>query len=157
MNKIKIISMVMLIITFVLILPTEKAEAANNYIYGEGQKSRYSIRLDGPHFNGDVYHVHFYNYNDHLYCMRLDNLKVCDKKNSDRSKVKSWLMEECMNNSSVKRHIKNYNPAIKSKSGIIKGLLTLGAGVLVILATINIFAGPVDDAAAWSLFFATLA
>lgn len=88
--------------------------------------------------------------------MRLDNLQVCDKKNSNRNSVPNWLMEEAMSNSKVQGHILDYNPKVESKSGIIKWLSIIGAGILVILATINVFAGPADDVAAWSLFFAAL-
>jgi len=152
----KIMCMLVLTVAFVFALLPQKVEAANHYIYGDGKKSAYSIRLDQPHVSGDVHHVHFYKKNVHLYCMRLDNLQVCDKKNSNRNSVPNWLMEEAMSNSKVQGHILDYNPKVESKSGIIKWLSIIGAGILVILATINVFAGPADDVAAWSLFFAAL-
>lgn len=88
--------------------------------------------------------------------MRLDNLQVCDAKKSDRSRVPEWLMEEAMNNKSVQDRIKDYNPSLESNSGVIKTLLVVGASALVILATINIFAGPADDVAAWSFLLAAI-
>ena len=150
-------SMFMLSLAFMSFFLPQNVEAANNYIYGDGKSSAYSIRLDSPHFSGDVYHVHFYKKTKHLYCMRLDNLQVCDKNKSDRDSVPNWLMEKCMENSKVQSHVKSYNPQVQSNSGVIKWLLVAGAGILVILATINIFTGPADDVGAWALFFAALA
>ena len=153
----KIICFSLLLTTILLAFPVKSVSAAgNHYIYGDGKKSAYSIRLDSPHFGGDVYHIHFYKGKKHLYCMRLDNLQVCDAKKSDRSRVPEWLMEEAMNNKSVQDRIKDYNPSLESNSGVIKTLLVVGASALVILATINIFAGTADDVAAWSLLLAAI-
>ena len=153
----KIIALCVFVLAIVCVIPERTAYAAEGqYIYGDGKKSAYSIRLDPPHFSGDVYHVHFYKKTDHLYCMRLDNLQICDEKKSDRDSVPNWLMEECMNNKKVQDRIKAYNPTIERSSGVIKGLMVVGAGILVILATINIFTGPADDVGAWALFFSAL-
>lgn len=148
---------ILLCILLISVIVIPAYAASNQYIYGDGKSSAYSIRLDSPHFSGDVYHVHFYKKTTHLYCMRLDNLKVCDKNNSDRDSVPEWLMEEAMNNSKVQDKIKSYNPTIETNSGLIKALLVAGTGILVILATINIFAGPADDVAAWTLFLSAIA
>lgn len=153
----KVFCFSLLLVTILLALTVKTAFAADNrYIYGDGKKSAYSIRLDSPHFSGDVYHVHFYKKTTHLYCMRLDNLQMCDANKSDRSKVPGWLMEKAMKNKSIQDRIKDYNPSLKYKSGAIKALLVSGASVLVILATINIFTGPADDIAAWSLLIAAI-
>lgn len=153
----KMVIFLCLLVSLLGIIPSQKAFAADNYIY---QDKTYKVRLDPPHFSGadicDVYHVHFYKNNVHIYCMRLDNLKVCDNKKSDRDKVPEWLMDKILANSKVQKRVKDYNPAIEKNSGLIRVLLTLGAGILVILAAINVFAGPADDIVAWSLFLSTL-
>ncbi len=153
----RFIALFLVVLTMITVLPVPASAASNQWIYGDGKKSAYSIRLDPPHFSGDVYHVHFYKKTKHIYCMRLDNFKVCDSKNSDRSKVPEWLMKEAMNNSKVQDRVKEYNPAIKNNSGLIKGLLVAGSSILVILAAINIFTGPADDIAAWGLLLKAIA
>ena len=51
----KIICISLLLITILLAFPIKSVSAAgNHYIYGDGKKSAYSIRLDSPHFGGDV-------------------------------------------------------------------------------------------------------
>ncbi|WP_077609741.1 hypothetical protein [Clostridium sp. Marseille-P2415] len=152
-----LVTSLLLILTLVFILEIPASAASNQWIYGDGKNTAYSIRLDSPHFNGDVYHVHFYKKSTHIYCMRLDNLQVCDKKNSDRSKVPEWLMKEAMDNSKVQERISQYNPSVQNNSGFIHGLLIAGTGILVILAALNIFAGPADDLAAWTLFLKAIA
>lgn len=48
----------------------------------------WQYRLDQPHFNEDVYHVHIRNLRDSRKkeCIRLDNFKPCDKKTGDWKK-----------------------------------------------------------------------
>lgn len=45
----------------------------------------WQYRLEQPHFNGDVYHVHIRNLRDSRKkgCIILDNFKPCDKKTGD--------------------------------------------------------------------------
>ena len=89
--------------------------------------------------------------------MRLDNFSPCDQNRSDRSEVPEWLIETAMNNASVKKRVKQYHPTIASNAGYLRGLEIAGATVLVILAMLNVFAGPADDLAAWTLFLKAVA
>ena len=69
----RFIALFLVVLTMITVLPVPASAASNQWIYGDGKKSAYSIRLDPPHFSGDVYHVHFYKKTKHIYCMRLDN------------------------------------------------------------------------------------
>lgn len=86
-------------------------------------------------------------------------MQPCDDTGGNVNKVPKWVKEKAMNDQRVKNAVAYHTPAIKSGwvRAIAKPLLVAGAGILVVLAAVNIFTGPIDDVAAWAALSAALA
>ena len=67
-------------------------------------------------------------------------------------------MKDIMKHPKLKPYIISRFPAVNSDwvKAIIKPLFIAGAAVLVIVAAVNIFTGPVDDVAAWAVLATAL-
>lgn len=117
-------------------------------------------RLDGPHYNGDVYHVHIYKKSTHYYCFKLSDLSECDSHKNKVHKMKdlpSGVSEKIMKDKSVQDRAKQYNKSAQSWADKIpKWALVSAASVLVALATITVFF-PGDDVFAWGVLLRALA
>lgn len=135
-----------------------KCEASNRTtVYNQGG---WKVYLDSPDSAKSYYHLHFYKGRTHVYCLRLDNFKYCDGKSSGKKKVPQKVMEKVMSNSKVQKAVLKHNPKVK-QSSIFKKILKVGAvsisAILILLAAINVFTGPADDAVAWAAFLKALA
>lgn len=83
-------------------------------------------------------------------------MQPCDS--SQKGSVPKSVMEKVMATSAVQRVVKMYYPSIDAGwvKTIVKPLLVAGAAILVVLAAVNIFTGPVDDVAAWAALAAAV-
>lgn len=120
--------------------------------------SGWTVQYDAPTPPKPYPHLHFYYKNSHIYCLRLDNFQPCDGTGGNKNKVPKYIKDKAMNHPKVKAVVKQFNPSIDSGwvRAIVKPLLVLGSGILVVVATVNIFTGPIDDVAAWSALMAAL-
>lgn len=146
-----------IIFTVLPINSTNVAEAASSINPKNCTKdisNGWCYRLDAPHFNGDVYHVHIYKKTVHYYCIRLDNLSECDKGKNKVHKfgdLPGYVQDKVMNDKSVQDRAKQYNKSAQSWADKIpKWALVSAAAVLVALASITVFF-PGDDVFAWGV------
>lgn len=133
---------------------TITAEAsARQLVY---EQSPWKVYMDSPDNTKSYYHLHFYNKNTHVYCLRLDNMQACDGTEKNRDQVPKKVRENVMKVKKVQNAVEYHQPEITSSwvKAIIKPLALAGAGILVVLAAVNIFAGPIDDIAAYALLMA---
>lgn len=139
---------VMLSLMIILVSLVSVVSAGNRMtVYN---KSPWKVYLDSPDNAKPYYHLHFYHVNRPVYCLRLDNMQPCDKKNNNY--VPKWLTEKVLKIPKVKSAYEHHNPQMKEPwfKSLVKPLLIAGAAIGVILATVNIFTGPIDDIAAWA-------
>lgn len=121
----------------------------------------WQFRLDQPHFNGDVYHVHIRNLRNSSKkaCIRLDNFKPCDKKSGDwkKNKVPEWVVEEVLSRKNVSDKAKMYNKGLHSfLKRIPKWALVSAAALMTFVSLITIFF-PGDDALTVAIWIAATA
>ena len=118
----------------------------------------WTVQYDAPTPPKPYPHLHFYYKKKHTYCLRLDNFQPCDGTGGNKNKVPKHIKDRAMNHPKVKSIVKKFNPSIDSGwvKAIVKPLLIVGAAAVVVLATVNIFTGPIDDVAAWSALMAAL-
>lgn len=153
-TKFKRIITAILLIAIVSNISLNKIFASNRKLVFSS--NQWSVYMDSPDNAKPYYHLHFYQkirgHENHVYCLRLDNLQPCDGTRKNQSLVPKKVMEEVMKKDEVQRALQVYYPQIQSDwlKAIVKPLLIAGAGVLVVLATVNIFTGPIDDIAAWA-------
>ncbi|GLB32870.1 hypothetical protein LAD12857_47930 [Lacrimispora amygdalina] len=145
-NKLKklilLVFSVLVMTTGIIGTSTEVQAAGTTYDLGQG----WTMRLDTPGMDSKpYYHIHFYYKKAPKYCLRLDTLQPCDGYKSNP--VPNWAMKEAKNKVGSK-----WGSAI-SPSTISwgKSLATAGCVLLVIVATICPFDGPVGDSVAWGL------
>lgn len=124
-------------------------------VYNKGE---WKVYLDSPDSAKSYYHLHFYQKNKHIYCLRLDNMNPCDGTKQNADKVPKSVKKAVMAHSKVKEAVAYHTPAINSGwvKDIVKPLLIAGAAVLVVVSAVNIFTGPVDDVAAWAALSAAV-
>lgn len=116
------------------------------------KKGEWTVYYD-PHSSGKPYpHLHFYKNKKHFYCLRLDNLQPCDGTKHNKNKVSKSAMKAVMSHRKVQSTLKKYKPSLFSNSvrKKVQPLIVGGAAIGVIVAAANIFAGPIDDIAAWA-------
>jgi len=164
MKSIKIILVLTLLILgisgFGMSNTASAASSVNSKNCNKDINHSWCYRVDNPHFNGDVYHVHIYKKSVHYYCIRLDNLSECDKKKNKVHKYESlptYVQDKVMNDSKVKEHVKKYNKNAQGWANKIpKWALVSAAAVLVALSAITVFF-PGDDVFAWGVLLRALA
>lgn len=119
----------------------------------------WKVYYDSPDNAKPYSHLHFYKNSRHVYCLRLDNLQSCDGTAKNKGIVPKHVMKTVMAHHKVKSQVQSYIPAINYGwvKAIVKPLLIAGASVLVVVAAVNIFTGPIDDVAAWAALSAALA
>lgn len=158
MNKLKFFLSVFFITLFIsTIFNTMIVEASNRTtIYNKGE---WTVYLDTPDNAKPYYHLHFYKNRNHVYCLRLDNFKYCDGKDN-KDIVPRKVMEKVMEHRKVQSAVKHHNPDVENSSAF-KLILKIGAvtisAILIVLAFLNVFTGPADDAVAWAAFLKALA
>lgn len=122
-------------------------------------KKGWIVYLHTPNSGKGYHHLHFFKRKVHVYCLNLKTMKPCDSTRKNKNKVPKSVKEGVMKNKRVQRAVATYNPIIKTKKFkyLIKPLLIAGASIAVVVATANIFTGPIDDVAAWAALSAALA
>lgn len=138
------LSLMIILVSLVSVVSTENRMT----VY---KKSPWKVDLESPNNTKPYYHLHFYYKKSHIYCLRLDNMEPCDSKKNKHSAPK-WLKDEVLKIPKVKSAYEHHNPQKKEPwfKSLVKPLLIAGAAIGVILATVNIFTGPIDDIAAWA-------
>jgi hypothetical protein len=144
--------MIFIILMFILTLgmmgtSTDVNAAGKKYDLGQG----WTMRLDTPGMDSKpYYHIHFYYKGASKYCLRLDTLQPCDgyKKNPVPNKVMKKAKSKVGNKwgSSVPKSTIRWG----------KALAIIGCVLLIIVATICPFDGPVGDVTAWGLLLGVI-
>lgn len=157
MNK-TFMRVILLALSFVLLFNASNFIAyasARTLVYNRGE---WKVYLDSPDSAKPYYHLHFYKKGKHIYCLRLDNMQPCDSTAGNKDKVPKSVMEAVHKHSKVKDAVAHHFPTINNGwvKAIVKPLLIAGAAVIVVVAAVNIFTGPIDDVAAWAALAAAV-
>lgn len=120
--------------------------------------SNYCFRIDPANSSTkEPYHVHIYKKQVHYYCMRLDNLKECDKSKNQVHKfddlpeiVKIGVME----NKKVQERVIAYNPSAPKWASNIPLIKTLAISVIVLALVATPIPG--DEYIAWAYLLRAL-
>lgn len=152
-KKLSVIILVLALISNIFC--TKVFASSRTTVYNKGE---WKVYLDSPDNAKPYYHLHFYQKSKHIYCLRLDNMNPCDGTRKNKDKVPKSVMKKVMEHSKVKSAVSYHTPAINSDwvRKIVKPLLLAGAAILVVVSSVNIFTGPIDDVAAWAALSAAL-
>jgi len=151
-----------LLLTFVILLFVSTSQinsvSAAGKVYNAG--GGWTYRVDTPDNAKPYHHIHFFKRGKSVFCLRLDNMKPCDKRTNDYSsfdKLPSKVKSHVTENGFVQKAVKKENP--KTDSWVKK----IPKWALVSVATLAVFLGtatfffPGDDAVAWAFFLRAIA
>lgn len=121
--------------------------------------SNYCFRIDSQNSStGEPYHIHIYKKKVHIYCMRLDNFKECDKNKNDVHKfddLPNVVKEGVMAHKKVQERVKVYNPDAQKWSDSIPFIKSLAISVIVVALVVTPIPG--DEYVAWAYFLRAIA
>ncbi|MDW0109409.1 hypothetical protein [Sporosarcina aquimarina] len=120
--------------------------------------SNYCFRIDPANSSTkEPYHVHIYKKQVHYYCMRLDNLKECDKSKNQIHKfddLPDTVKKGVMGNKKVQERVIAYNPNAPKWASNIPLIKTLAISVIVVALVVTPIPG--DEYIAWAYLLRAL-
>ncbi|APJ13077.1 hypothetical protein [Bacillus safensis] len=144
-------------VMFISLLPMQSVlGAGKTYNVGGG----WSYRVDTPDNAKPYHHIHFMKKGKKVYCLRLDTMGPCDKKNNSYKNFDSLpkkVKQHVSNNKYVQGLIKKENPQTKSWISKIPKWALVSVGALAVFLATATFFFPGDDVAAWAFFLRAMA
>lgn len=119
----------------------------------------YCFRIDAANSSTkEPYHIHIYQKQTHVYCMRLDNFQPCDQGNNTVDKfddLPKEVKEGVMGNKKVQERVKVYNPEAQQWADSIPLIKTLAIALIVVALVFTPIPG--DEYVAWAYFLRAIA